>query len=108
VPSGSSPVIRIIIAIDSDGTRSQQDNVTNSLVFTHTSNNGAVVNVDGLQQDPVSFQLYHYTFPPVQDRSEGIYAIMAGWYLIFKYNIKLIAKKHVIWMHRIIKVLYVP
>ena len=78
----SSPDISIIIAIDSDGTRSQQDNVTNSLVFTHTNNSGVVVNVDGLEQDPVNFQLYHYTFPPVQNSSEGIYSIQSGVQLI--------------------------
>ena len=78
VALGSSPVISIIIAIDSDGTRSQQDNATNSLVFTHTSNNGDVVNVDGLEQDPVNFQLYHYTFPPVQRSSVGTYTITSG------------------------------
>ena len=77
----SSPVISIIIAIDSDGTRLRQDNVTNSLFLTHTDNNGVVtvVNMDALEQDPVTFQLYHYTFPPVQDSSEGIYTIIAGW-----------------------------
>ena len=78
VPLGSSPVISIIIAIDCDGTRSQQDNVTNSLVFHHTSNSGDVVNVDGLEQDPVNFQLYHYTFPPVQRSSVGTYKIISG------------------------------
>ena len=78
VPLASSPVISIIIAIDSDGTRSQQDNVTNSIVFTHTNNNGDVVSVDGLEQDPVNSQLYHYAFPPVQNSSEGIYAIQSG------------------------------
>ena len=78
VPLGSSPVISVIIAIDSDGTRSQQDNVTDSLVFTHTNNSGAVVEVDGLEQDPVDFQLYHYTFSPVQDGNEGTYKIAIG------------------------------
>jgi len=78
VPLASSPVISIIIAIDSDGTRSQQDNVTNSLVFTHTNNNGDVVNVDGFEQDPENFQLYHYTFPPVQRSNNGTYTITSG------------------------------
>jgi len=82
VPLASSPVISVIIAIDSDGTRSQQDNVTNSLVFTHTNKNGVVVNVDGLEQDPVNFQLYHYTFPPLQENNEGIYSIKSGWYVL--------------------------
>ena len=72
---GTSPVISVIIAIDSDGTRSQQDNVTNSLVFTHTSSSGDVVNVDGLEDN---FQLYHYTFPPVQRSSVGTYTITSG------------------------------
>ena len=80
VPLGSSPEISVIIAIDSDGTRSLQDNVINSLVFTHTNNSGAVVNVVGLEQDPVKFQLYHYTFPPVQIDSTGNYIITSGLY----------------------------
>ena len=78
VPLGSSPVISVIIAINSDGTRSQQDNVTKSLVFAHTNNSRAAANGDELEQDPVNFQLYHYTFPPVQNNSEGIYAITSG------------------------------
>ena len=81
VPSGSRPQISVIIAIDSDGTRSQQDNVTNSLLFTHTSNSGAVVNVDGLEQDPVNFQLYHYTFPPTRRSSIGSYTITSSMYV---------------------------
>jgi len=75
VPLASSPVISVIIAIDSDGTRSQQDNVTNSLVFNHTNNNGAVASVDGLEQDSENFQLYHYTFSPVQRSDNGTYTI---------------------------------
>ena len=78
VPLGSSPVISVIIAIDSDGTRSQQDNVTDSLVFTHTNNSGAVADMDGLEQDPVNFQLYHYIFSPIQDGNEGTYTITIG------------------------------
>ena len=81
VPLGSSPVISVIIAIDSDGTRSQQDNVTNSLVFTHTSNSGAVVNVDGIEQDPTNFQLYCYTFSPIQTDHAGNYTIASGMYV---------------------------
>jgi len=82
VPLASSPVISIIIAIDSDGARSQQDNVTNSLVFTHTNNDGLVVNVDGLKQDPGNFQLYHYTFPPIQRSSVVSYNITSGMFAI--------------------------
>ena len=82
VPLDNSPVIDIVIAIDSDGTKSQQDIVTKSLVFTHTSNNGDVVNVDGLEQNPVNFQLYNYTFPPVQRSSVGNYTITSGTYVL--------------------------
>jgi len=82
VPLASSPVISIIIAIDSDGTRSQQDNVTNSLVLTHTNNNGDEVIVDGLEQDSENFQLYHYTFPPVRRSDNGTYAVTSGMSLI--------------------------
>ena len=88
-PLGSSPVISIIIAIDSDGTRSQQDNVTNSLVFTHTNNSSDVVNVD-LEQDPVNFQLYHYTFPPVQRSSVGTYTITSGMFLFIQVHRKIL------------------
>jgi len=77
VPLGSRPVISVIIAINSDGTRSQ---LTDSLVLTHT---GAAVDVDGrLEQDRDNFQLYHYTFPPVQRSNIGTYAITAGVCLI--------------------------
>ena len=83
-PLASSPVIDVIIAIDSDGTRSQQDNVTNSLVLTHTSNSRAVVYLYGeLKQDPDNFQLYHYTFPPVTNSNEGRYTITSSRICVF-------------------------
>jgi len=78
-PLGSRPVISVIIAIDSDGTRSQQDNITNSLVLTHTSNSSTVFDVDGgFKQDPFNFQLYNYTFPPVTNSNEGNYTITSS------------------------------
>ena len=78
-PLGSRPVISVIIAIDSDGTRSQQDNITNSLVLTRTSNSSAAFRVDrGFKQDPFNFQLYNYTFPPVTNSNTGNYTITSS------------------------------
>ena len=71
-PLASSPVISIIVAIDSDGTISQQDDVTQSLVLARPSDedfNGE------FEQDPINFQLYHYMFPPLRRENMGQYLI---------------------------------
>ena len=75
-PLASSPVISIIVAIDSDGTVSQQDDVVNdSLVLARPNDE----NITGtFEQDPNNFQLYHYMFPPLQKQDMGQYVIYAG------------------------------
>ena len=65
----SSPVISIIVAIDSDGTISQQDDVvTDSLVITRLDDEDII---DVFEQDSTNFQLYHYMFPPLQRLDMG-------------------------------------
>ena len=71
-PLASSPVISIIVAIDSDGTISQQDDVTQSLVLARPNDedfNGE------FEQDPINFQLYHYMFPPLRRENMDQYLI---------------------------------
>ena len=74
-PLASSPVISIIVAIDSDGTVSQQDVVTDSLVLTRP-NDEDIIGV--FEQDSNNFQLYHFMFPPLQRQNMGQYVIYAG------------------------------
>lgn len=76
-PVASSPVIRIVIAINSDGTIDQQRVTTDSLNFTHTRNDIPML-VEGLEPDPLNFQLYEYTFPPLRRSSQGDYRIQSG------------------------------
>ena len=71
----SSPVISIIVAIDSDGTVSQQDNVTDSLVLARP-NDEDIIGV--FEQDSNNFQLYHYMFPPLQKQDVGQYVISSS------------------------------
>ena len=73
----SSPIIRIVIAINSDGTIDQQVVTTDSLSFTHTRNEVAMP-LEGLEPDPLNFQLYEYTFPPLRRSSQGEYRIQSG------------------------------
>ena len=72
-PLASSPVISIVVAIDSDGTISQQNNVTESLVLI-----GPNDFMDKFEQDSTDFQLYHFTFPPLQRQNMGRYMILSG------------------------------
>ena len=76
-PLASSPVISIIVAIDSDGTEEQQDNVTGSLVLARPFDDD-----DGFfgefEQDSTNFQLYHHRFSPLQRESRGQYLIYSG------------------------------
>jgi len=81
-PVASSPVINIIIAINSDGTLTQQNNITSSLMFTHQNNNNMLIPINGLEPSPDNFQLYTYTFPPLQLRNNGTYTIYSGIYAL--------------------------
>ena len=74
-PLASSPVISIIVAIDSDGTVSQQDDVTDSLVLARSDDEDFI---DMFEQDSDNFQLYHYMFPPLQRQNKGQYIIYSG------------------------------
>ena len=71
-PLASSPVISIIVAIDSDGTTSQQDDITVSLILDDEDF------MDEFEQDSTDFQLYHYMFPPLRRRNMGQYMIYSG------------------------------
>ena len=70
-------MIRIIIAINSDGTVGQQRRTTESLLFTHTRND-VTMSIEGLEPDPLNFQLYQYTFPPLRRSSQGSYRIQSS------------------------------
>ena len=74
-PLASSPVISIIVAIDSDGTVSQQGDVTESLVLAHHDDEDFI---GEFEQDSNNFQLYHYMFPPLRRKNMGQYVIYSG------------------------------
>ena len=74
-PLASSPVISIIVAIDSDGTISQQDDVTESLVLARPYDEDFI---GEFEQDSSTFQLYHYMFPPLRRQNMGRYIIFSG------------------------------
>ena len=74
-PLASSPVISIIVAIDSDGTVNQQDDVTNSLVLARPNDEEFM---GEFEQDSTNFQLYHYIFPPLRRQNMGQYVIYSG------------------------------
>ena len=78
-PLATSPVISIIVAIDSDGTEEQQDIITDSLVLARPNDNDFI---GEFEQDSKKFQLYHYMFPPLQRQNMGQYKIYAGIQLI--------------------------
>ena len=74
-PLASSPVISIIVAIDSDGTVSQQDDITESLVLALPNDEDFI---GEFEQDSTDFQLYHYMFPPLRRENMGRYFIYSG------------------------------
>jgi len=79
-PVASSPIIRIVIAINSDGTIAQQRMTTDSLIFTHTRDD-ITTSVEGLEPDSLIIQLYKYTFPPLRRGSQGDYRIRSCTYV---------------------------
>ena len=88
-PLASSPVISIIVAINSDGTVSQQDDiVTDSLVIARR-NDEDIIGV--FEQDSDNFQLYHYMFPPLQRRDMGAHE-----YVIYSGTVMNILPKHIL------------
>ena len=75
-PLASIPVISIIVAIDSDGTVSQQnDIVTDSLILARTDDEDFI---GVFKHDPTNYQLYYYMFPPLQRQNMGQYIIYTG------------------------------
>ena len=68
-------MISIIVAIDSDGTVNQQDDVTNSLVLARPNDEEFM---GEFEQDSNNFQLYHYIFSPLQRKNMGQYVIYSG------------------------------
>ena len=68
----SSPEISIIVAIDSDGTTSLQND---TLVLARPNSDNIV---GEFQQDSDNFQLYHFMFPPLQRQDMGQYEIYSG------------------------------
>ena len=77
-PLASSPVISIIVAIDSDGTVSQQDDVVTDSLILARRNDEDIIGV--FEQDTDNFQLYHYMYPPLQRLDMGAheYIIYSG------------------------------
>ena len=67
-------MISIIVAIDSDGTVSRQDDITESLVLALPNDEDFI----GFEQDSTDFQLYHYMFPPLRRENMGRYFIYSG------------------------------
>jgi len=74
-PLASSPLISIIVAIDSDGTKDHQDDITDSLVVSRP-NDGEFFGI--FEQDSTNFQLYHYMFAPLKRQDMGQYIIYSG------------------------------
>ena len=72
----SSPVISIIVAIDSDGTVSQQDDAVNDSLVLARPDDGNSIGV--FEQDPTNYQLYHYMFSPLRRQDMGQYTIYLG------------------------------
>ena len=76
-PLASSPFISIFVAINSDGTKEQQNNVTGSLKLESKTDVGE------FEQDPTRFQLYHYIFSPLKRSNKGSYTIYSGINVVF-------------------------
>ena len=75
VPLASSPLISIIVAINSDGTKNHQDDITDSLVLARPNDEDFF---GEFEQDSTNFQLYHYMFTPLKRQNMGQYIIYSG------------------------------
>jgi len=72
---GTRQELEFIIAIDSDGSKLQQNSVLNLVNFTFDN----LINATTLQlAEANEFQHYSYVSPPIDNSSAGIYALIFG------------------------------
>jgi len=72
---GSRPEIEFVLAVDSDGVRDFQDNISNFLSFSFTNHDMTKTALRLPQIDPNNFQHYKAMLPSVDITTEGIYTL---------------------------------
>jgi len=72
---GSRPEIEFVLAVDSDGVRDFQKNISNFLSFSFTNHDMMKTALSLPQIDPNNFQHYKTVLPSVNITTEGIYTL---------------------------------
>ena len=73
---GTRQELEFIIAIDSDGSKLQQSSVLNmvAFIFNNSINNATLLQLTESNE----FQHYFYIIPPLDNNTEGMYALTFG------------------------------
>jgi len=72
---GSRPEVEFVLAVDSDGVRDFQKNISNFLSFSFTNHDMMKTALSLPQVDPNNFQHYKTVLPSVKLTTEGIYTL---------------------------------
>ena len=72
---GSRPAVEFVLAIDSDGVRDFQKNITDFLSFSFTNHNMTKTTLSLPHMDLDNFQRYKTVLPSVDISTEGVYTL---------------------------------
>jgi len=80
---GGRPIIMYVIAVDDDGTREQQSNLSTFASFEFENGDGNPSNFTSNFTEfmEVSYQYYSYALPVLKEDDEGTYRFVIGYYI---------------------------
>ena len=75
---GARPIFMYVIAVDADGTREEQKNLSSIASFEFVNSDGEAFNYSSRFTEFVktSFQYYSYVLPPLEEDAGGNYTII--------------------------------
>ena len=77
---GTRPILMYVIAVDDDGTKEEQKNLSSIASFQFVNSDGQMFNYDSKLTEFIetSFQYYIYALPALAEDTEGNYTLMLG------------------------------
>ena len=79
-PTGARPILMYVIAVDDNGTREEQKNLTSVASFKRIKPDDQTINYNSVITEFVetSFQHYNYGLPKLEENAEGDYILILG------------------------------
>ena len=84
----TKPILMYVIAVDADGTREEQKNLSSIASFEFVNSDGEAFNYSSRFTEFVetSFQYYSYVLPVLEEDAEGNYILTLGCYMCYCQN----------------------